>query len=142
MPEPKRKPGRPRLVDAASEATLRQLFPELNTKMTLHNRYYAAHTVVVLGMTEEEYDERLYYLVNPEDGRSRQTIMAELGRIEDEDLMREVAMYICEHRIATGRAIDGIRVLRGVRKAAPNPDDDDDDGVPGWVVLFVAKRQL
>jgi hypothetical protein len=42
----------------------------------------------------------------------KQTILQELGRLEDEDLIREVAREICKYKLSTGRAITYIRQFR------------------------------
>ncbi len=46
----------------------------------------------------------------------RPTILAELGRIPDQEIMRAAAEEICKHKLSTRQAIAYVRKVRGVRK--------------------------
>lgn len=42
----------------------------------------------------------------------KKTILQELGRLEDQDLIRDVAREICKYKLSTSRAITYIRAVR------------------------------
>jgi len=46
----------------------------------------------------------------------KRTILHELGRLEDKELIREVACVICEHKLSTAKAIVYIRQFRSKQK--------------------------
>lgn len=52
------------------------------------------------------------HVPNPGDHRVKWTVLAELGRIEDEETMREVAAYVCKVRLPTRAAVLAIRRFR------------------------------
>ncbi len=61
-------------------------------------------------------DNRFTWLIDREGKRVKSTILAELGRIEDEQQMREVAESLCSLRPSTSDAVALIRGFRGVQQ--------------------------
>lgn len=51
-------------------------------------------------------------------GAVRVTILAELGRLGDSDLIRQLALKICEARMTTRTAVRALRKIRGVKLPA------------------------
>ena len=132
MIEPRRKRGRPRLMPEWRESQLCSLFPDSRSKMGLHHKYYLTRAVRALreGSAGGVPGEQFRYLFDV-GGKCKQTILSELGRIEEPEDLREVALYICEYRIRTDRAIAGIRVLRGVR---------EEDDLSDWAAMFLTRE--
>jgi hypothetical protein len=110
---PKRKRGRPAVYDASDMATLECLFPDVTTVRGRQNRARMTRALRVLN-----YGPAFYWLVSNEDeiskreGCFRTTILAELGRIENDDDLRAAAQQICKMKPRSKEAVSIIRRWR------------------------------
>ena len=109
----KPKRGRPRLLMPEYEAELWNLYPPTGVKSTrgIQNKHYLCHAV---GLVKD--DPRFAWIVDAKTDRVRSTILTELGRIEDDDDLLEMALLICESRASTRKAVAAIRQFRDVAK--------------------------
>ncbi len=108
--------GRPRLLSPFLEAGYRRALGRPATRRTVQNFAYFHRAWDVLGLVTLPADSPLHWLHDHDrDGRPRatkHTILAELGRIEDEDELREAAGLICAMRPRTRQAVTYIRRWR------------------------------
>jgi hypothetical protein len=101
-------------MTAEWEAFLRGLYPEVRTTRGLHDQHYETHAVRHL-----KDDPACGWLFGADRGghnpRWRRSILAQLGRLVDEqgpEVMREVAMLVCERRPPVKAAVALIRRVR------------------------------
>lgn len=115
----KKRRGRPRAFTPQWLKILRDMFPDITTERGMQERAYQlqAHTVL-------KSDPTCRWLID-EEGISagkpnsyRPSILAALGRIEDEDDMRAIARRICELKPNTKAAAAIVRQYR-TGKASP-----------------------
>jgi hypothetical protein len=69
-----------------------------------------------------EDDARFAWLWAQEGGEVRSTILAELGRFRDGDVIRKLALEIYEARMTTRKAVRLLRECRGVKLLASGCD--------------------
>ncbi|HEY0171261.1 MAG TPA: hypothetical protein VGB98_09575 [Pyrinomonadaceae bacterium] len=117
--EKKKRRGRPRLrlftpeVEAMYEAC--GVFDGVRTARTRQNVMYRQRAMDVLGVVR---DERFKWLCDvakvqaDEPNAMKHSILAELGRIEDADKMRVVALQVCEMRPTAREAVQIVRNFR------------------------------
>jgi hypothetical protein len=98
----RRKPGRP----PTYPADLRERFPHL-TQRGRQNRANAARALRVLGDAPG-----CEWLLGADGGRPRFTVLAELGRVEDDGQLREFALRVCQDK---PRSKDAAALVRGWR---------------------------
>ena len=104
--------GRPRLLDATHLA-LAEFATDAKTLRHKQNVHYRACAFAVL-----MHDERFLWLCDPkamQESRPhsfRPTILAELGRISNEDDLKAIALRICEVKPKTKEAVVMIRRWR------------------------------
>lgn len=121
----KKKRGRPRLLHPEDEKTYRRSMPSRDIR-TLQNQDYEVRALSILGLNkinppdypflwlgdiskiENEISERRFY---------RKTILAELGRIADNENLIEAAKEVCRLKPKTTEAIKMIREWRLGRPA-------------------------
>lgn len=116
-----KKGGRPPLIRSPE---LRQIVstacsgPNVSER-TRQNKYYQIQAMRVLGLHLDEGKPQPYpwlwgepNVPRPGDHRVRWTLLAELGRIEDEETLREVAARLCELKPTTGDALVMLRRFR------------------------------
>ncbi|MEX0718432.1 MAG: hypothetical protein WD066_17695 [Planctomycetaceae bacterium] len=128
----KRERGRPRLLAPADLALLRYLSPDATTVRTLHNVHYRQRGLsAVMAFIEHhpELEPRLRVLfdahatehnIGSQRKRWKPTVLAELGRIPDLLVMRDVALDIAD-KLADGMTVhEAVAVLRFVRKIMAN----------------------
>lgn len=127
----KKKRGRPRLIHRTlGEYYRSQVSPGTHTDRTAQNAYLgmaALGRLMGAKISESQYelspgrDDWPYKWLCDETVKPvvyRRTILTELGRIDDDDELREVAAYLCEHKPSTREAIGIIRRYRhGVKPA-------------------------
>jgi hypothetical protein len=89
------------------------------SERTRHNKFYQMRAMHVLGVTLEDDTPEAYLWIwgkpnvpRSGDHRVKWTVLAELGRFEDEELMREVAVRICELKLTTRDALRRLRQFR------------------------------
>lgn len=128
--ENKRKRGRPEKLRVTVEGSIKDLVKKEHmghnkTDRTKLNEYYALMAQLALGNGEnEEYS----YIISSNVAQLnfyiyKKTILIELGRLEDPDLIQEAAMVICENEFNTMKAVTYIRHIRvGDRPAGNNID--------------------
>lgn len=110
----KPKRGRPRLIPADAQAALQMVAGEAKSERSRQNCFYALRAIQVLGE-----DPRFKWLADrarAHENAWRPTILAELGRIWDEETLRDAAAMICAHKPSTRQAAAFIRRVRGVRR--------------------------
>jgi|SRR5579863_3493608 len=109
------KPGRPFSVfrDAADRQEMIELFDDVRSERSVVNRLFHLDALMAIG----EGDKPQYrWLADARTDCIKRTILAELGRVRDEEKIRELARYICEMKMSTAEAINFIRERRGVVK--------------------------
>ncbi len=111
----KKKRGRPRLLSLEYETALKQLYAGIvNTRRSLQNKSYEARASGLL----QEYPDRFLWLRDKQKSEKgmpkalKQTILSELGRIDEDSVLLQMADLICEKRMATGEAVGWIRIIR------------------------------
>ena len=122
----KPKRGRPRSTPPDWDLIMRRV-GQTGTPRTLVNFYYTSRAMAVLNLKSIPEDDPLRWLYDPtlaahnERAGFKQTILSELGRIPDDQLLRAVALQVCELKPKTRDAIIMIRRLR-VGEGKPKPD--------------------
>jgi hypothetical protein len=97
-------------MDKALERFLRSLYPQVKTARGLQQKQHEARAVLLV-MDQPD----LRWLFDPQKGTCRTTILSELGKIESDDLLVEMAREICRRRPKSRDAVAAIRRIRGVR---------------------------
>jgi hypothetical protein len=106
-----RKRGGPRLMER--ESIFRKLWPDVQVKRGLQNKVYQLDAYNLL-----REDPRFHWLcpssneIRKRTGRLQMSILAELGKFDDHDLMRAVAARVCKEKPNTKAAISMIRAVR------------------------------
>src|ERR1051326_8532599 len=98
------------------------------THRTVQNKHYELRAFGVLGFTGETFPEEFRWLCDPEKqkpGRAycegfRRSILAELGRIEDEETLRAAARRMCQLR---PKAREAMVMIRRFRLGGAKPGD-------------------
>lgn len=120
------KPGRPRVLAPEYEQALQQLFPDVQSHRHLQNVACRQRALVLLS------DDPAYrWLCDPEamqQGKRlspsqkawRPTILAELGRIPDDQDLKAMAGRICQLK---PRTKDAVLLIRRWRKGQERPGD-------------------
>ncbi len=113
----KRKRGRPERFPPQLLEVYRQ-GSDGYTRRAHQNTGYHVAAFQALG------DDPAYeWLMDPKTGKVRRSILAELGRLEDPDAIRDIAGQICELRLKAADAIMAVRAVRLGKKAAADEDD-------------------
>lgn len=99
-----------RTMDKALERFLRSLYPEVKSARGLQEKERQTRAVLLV-MDRPDFR----WLFDPQAGTSRNTILAELGRIEDDRLLLEMAGEICRRKPTSREAVAAIRRFRGAR---------------------------
>jgi hypothetical protein len=108
----KRGRGRPRLFDCPENAAALRMFPDVKTRRGQMNKLYFLRALQVLDYAPD------YAWLCPSQAEVRAgvcmrvTIMAELGRIEDDDTLRAVAADLCEAKPTARQAVVMVRRFR------------------------------
>jgi len=123
--ETKKRRGRPRLklFTPKQEAMYEMVgvFDGVRTARTRQNVMYRQRAMDVLGVVR---DERFKWLADfskfdtDAPNAMKHSILAELGRIEDADRMRVVALQVCEMKPTAREAVQLIRNFRTGKKSA------------------------
>jgi hypothetical protein len=96
------------------------------TARTKQAKFYQMRAIQVLGVTLDSRTPKAYRWIWPapepgtEDNRPRWTILAELGRIDDDKTLRSVAAQVCKAKMKTAEAL---RALRRMRTGKRKPGD-------------------
>jgi len=116
----KRRRGRPKTIGLVVERCKLHGDPfvddvEVTTDRGRQNRVYHQVALVALGAGD---DPRFEWLVGtaPDWRGMKRGILSELGRLLEEELIREVALELCQRKPTRREAIAYIRRVRGVRK--------------------------
>lgn len=112
---PNTKRGRPQRFTKASMDCFRGLFPETKSQRGIMDMAYRIEAIRVL--TKDDKDDRFHWLVDKAacirgEDAWKPTILTELGRIEDEQVMKEIALRICELKPRNKEAVAIIRRYR------------------------------
>lgn len=122
----KPKRGRPTVMGPMETRGLKSIYQA--GPRTLLNRHYMLRAMAALELGRDMVADNPYRYLFDIDvsnglGKMRQTILTELGRVEDDHLMRKLADVICEGRMPTQKAIAFIRSVRFDGYAAPTARD-------------------
>ena len=112
----KPKRGRPSKFTKEERDWMRKLWFDRGPR-SLNDHHYGARAGALL-----MHDPRFRWLCDPEEGRLRGTILAQLGRIEDDEDLREAALALCEHRPTTRVAVAALRRWRLGQSDTPDSD--------------------
>jgi hypothetical protein len=122
---PKPKRGRPRVIPDDYRAIFQAygLFTDVTTERGRQNIAYRQRALRVLGN-----DPRFKWVADRDamrrgdPGSFRPTILAELGRIADDDQLREMALEVCRVKPTTRRAVAAVRRWRLGRSGVGDAD--------------------
>jgi hypothetical protein len=95
------------------------LFPDITTRRGLHNIHYQTRALEFVHALD---DERLRWLSDTTEeimagrGKMRRAILQELGRVENDDDMREIALELCRIKPTAKDARTMIRQWRGATR--------------------------
>lgn len=106
----KKSSARPKSMDRALERFLRSLYPKIKSTRGLQEKQHQTRAVLLV-MDQPEFR----WLFDPETGTCRSTILTELGRIDDDGLLLEMAAEICRRKPTSREAVAAIRRVRGAR---------------------------
>lgn len=112
-----RRRGRPPVFAEYEKSIAKSWFPEVTTDRGVANICYQQRALCLL-----KNDPRFFWLGVDEAAvmagkvKLRSTILQELGRIADEDTLRDAAEQICRLRPKARQAIAMIRAFRGVQR--------------------------
>jgi len=111
------KRGRPYLffTDANDKREWIRDNPDARTDRTLVNRVYRDMALSVLG---DGYKPEFTWLADVKAGRFKNTILAELGRVDDDHELRDLALELCQRKLKTAAVVALIRSRRGAQKPA------------------------
>ena len=115
-----KKKGRPKLIDGEFEKTFKAIW-NTRTRRNLLNRHYMQKAFGLLTDLDKVLPGFEYLFGGSNDlnnANMKMTIISELGRLQDSELIREFAREICEHKIPTRKAVQRIRNYRLGRTAA------------------------
>jgi hypothetical protein len=118
----KRKRGRPRLLHPALHEVFAQ-GQQYASERTIQNASYHIRAFSLL--QDEPWAKWLMGYVSQEGkpGQIRKTILAELGRLREDEVLRAVARQICERKPTTKDAVAMIRHYRLGRQPRGAVDD-------------------
>jgi len=115
-----KKRGRPPIIDKDLDKLLPVLFPDINNRRTYLNHYYMIKAIAILQRNNLEMTECEYLFGdpkgNPDNMKFKKTILTELGRFGDPDIIRECALHICRERMNTKTAVQRLRNVRAGKK--------------------------
>jgi hypothetical protein len=131
----KRGRGRPRVIDEVSRALYEGLgvFSNISTGRGRQDVYYRQRACLALHITDPVASEPFRWLADIDlmrggEGKGwRPSILTELGRIDDEDQLRAVALEVCERKPGTREAIALIRRWRLGREGKGGAADLEDE---------------
>ena len=117
----KRRRGRPKTIGQIVERCKQVQHPfvadvQVTTDRGRQNRVYHQFALEALGAGDDSRFEWLIGTADDDYKGMQRTLLAELGRLVDEDAIREVALEICKHKPSRRAAIAYIRRVRGTRK--------------------------
>lgn len=109
------KRGRPYLLfdDANDKREWMKVNDDVRSERTVVNRVYYWHALSVLGDGPE-----FLWLADAKASRFKHTILTELGRVDDDQELRDLARHLCEMQLNTSESVSFIRECRGVSKPA------------------------
>jgi hypothetical protein len=115
-----KKGGRPRVIHPAMRKVIDFAVGRPSaTERTRQNKHYQIHAMQTLGLKAEDDTPAAYlwiwgkpHVPRPGDHKVKWTVLGELGRVEDAELMREMAARVCELKLSTRDAVAAIRRLR------------------------------
>ncbi len=113
---PSRKRGRPLVVPAELMANYANIWYHIaSSRRGLQNKHYTIHAFAAIG---DGKDPAFSWLADNKTKGFRQVILAELGRIEGADEIREIAKHICATK---PRSKDAAMMIRRCRGKARTP---------------------
>lgn len=98
--------GRPRITTPNFDRKAQTFFPATNTRRGLLNKHYLLIALAALSEDKEAF----IWLVDPP--KFKLTILYELGRVQDPELIREGARQLCALKPTTKRAVQILREVR------------------------------
>ncbi|HEY0322812.1 MAG TPA: hypothetical protein VGC66_17795 [Pyrinomonadaceae bacterium] len=123
----KRRGGRPRLklFEPKIEETFEGLgvYDGSGTERNRQNWMYRQRAICLLNVIKDKRYKWLFDTAKVQAGAPRaekMSILAELGRIQDPDIMRAVALCLCEEKPTTRDAVHRIRRFRTGKRSEGN----------------------
>jgi len=111
LSETSSKKGRPRLLTGEALHFLKAQYPEIKTTRGLQNKRYELRA---FGLLRDAPPPGFDYLFDLERDHIRSSVLAELGRIEDDEQLLDTAAWLCKQRPSTKDAIVICRRVRGL----------------------------
>ena len=102
-----KKRGRPSVLTPEQKALIEKVCPELKTVKSLQNKWFRVRAVRLI-----REDPDFKWLYNRETHYMRETILAELGRVEHDADLLTLARELCELKPTSREAVQMIRNWR------------------------------
>lgn len=104
------KRGRPPVMSKEVEDEIKKSFPEIRTRRGRQNKFHAIYALTILR-------EGFEYIVNTKAVTAGTqdlpfTLLTELGRLDDSDIIREIAGIICKEQLTPKEAVIRIKRMR------------------------------
>jgi hypothetical protein len=118
----KRQRGRPPIFTLEYRASIQAIYPDVKKHRGITDCMYRTRAFSLL-----VDDARFSWVADPAtvmaggDGGWKPSILTELGRIWDEEELKEIALTVCELKPKTKDAVAMIRRIRTGKAAAGNP---------------------
>ncbi len=114
--------GRPRVIpdDATIRLFVGGFSPGVTTERGRQNAFYALRALAALSREKNDEGKPPPFAWLAAGDRARKTILAELGRIDDDRLLVSAAQHLCDAKPTTRRAVAWLRRLRGTGGDAPD----------------------
>ena len=118
----KPKRGRPPVFDESYLASLKGIWPEIQSRRAIVNMAYSLRAYGVVGN-----DKRFRWLIDKKKGAKnihgwwKPGILSELGRIENDDDLKMVAAHVCKLKPSTSR--EAVGIIRNWRLDERKPAD-------------------
>lgn len=144
-PDSKKRKGRPSSINPELLNHIHRVHPEIKTKRGLYQKMYEYIAIRALGFLKEGQVVENHplkwlcdYTNEGKKGAIKSSILAELGRFEDEQKMYKVALGICQSEPPAQVAVYQIREVRTGRKPSGSVLDLSDELI-SVINIFLAK---
>ncbi|MFL0194179.1 hypothetical protein ACJDU8_01035 [Clostridium sp. WILCCON 0269] len=109
------KVGRPRKISDSLFKRYQMIYPDIKTRRGILNKHYEVTAYAVVKEMED-----VKFLVDSDGQILKETILIELGRIENEEDIKIIARYICDtaksRRLTAHQWVNFIRLVRLSKK--------------------------
>jgi len=120
-----KKRGRPKVLDGENEKVMESVYYDAKSRRSLLNKHYSLIAFRIL-TSDQKVLPGYEYLFGGNDlnnANPKETILTELGRLKDPELIRVFAQKICEDKMKTKQAVQQIRDYR-LDRVGVKPDGD------------------